>query len=230
MTYGVGFSAVHDIYKALTTPPTGHPEGSFTARAKPPRTVLHFYLTATRGANVRRIRVRRRHGELVVSLDSKRVIREDELLIEKVETIENPHVPLATAAEMLSGDASVASSFIKNQYRLDLRQGPRSLKVHLDQMLPFRADEPTVLGSQFWHLEIEEDKNWPLADFHNSDFFRRHLSALHHLLESKWQTATLSTPVGIGRTSLENFPEYLGNLFELGVRASRSSPLHADDR
>jgi hypothetical protein len=228
MTYSVSLSAVRNVYEVLTTPPSCYPERSFTARAKPPRTVLHLYLTATQGVNVRRIRVRRRHGSLLVSLDSKRVIREDDLLIEKDETIENSHVPLATAAEMLSGDASVASSFIKNQHRLDLRQGSRSLKVHLDQMLPFRADQPTVLGSQFWHLEIEEAQNWKLADFHDSSFVQRDLSTLHPLLESKWQTAALSPPVGIDRTSRDDFLGYLDGLLALGARASHSSPLYTD--
>lgn len=228
MTYSVSTSAVRSVYDAFTAPLPGHTARSFIARAKPPRTVLHFYLTATGDANVRRIRVRHGRGGLLVSLDSKRVIRENELLIEKDETIENSCVPISTAIEMMSGNASVASSFVKNQHRLDLRQGSRSLKVSLDQMLPFRADRPTILGSEFWHLEIEERQNWPLADFHDSDFFQTHLSALPHLLQSKWQSAAFSPPVGIDRTSQENFRGYLDTLLELGARAFHFPPLYAD--
>jgi hypothetical protein len=224
MTYSVSLSALRNVHEAFTAPSSGYPERSFTIRAKPPRSVLHFYLTATEGADVRRIRVRRRHGDLLISLDSKRVLREDDLVIEKDETVENSHVSLASAAEMLSEEASIASSFIKNQHRLDLRQGSRSLKVSLDQMLPFRADRPTVLGSRFWHLEIEEGRNWPLADFHDSDFFQKNLSDLPPLLQSKWQSAALSPPVGIDPTSREDFSGYLGGLLALGARVVNFIP------
>jgi hypothetical protein len=39
-------------------------------------------------------------------------------------------------------------------------------------MIPFRADQPTVLGSPVWHLEIKDVRNWPLADFHDSEFLK----------------------------------------------------------
>jgi hypothetical protein len=222
MTYSVDLSDVRTVYNAFTGASTSYRERFFVERVKKQRTVLHFYLTAIRDADVRRLRVRRRHGNLVTSLESKRIVRESDLMIEKDERIESPNVSLSAAADILTQEASIVSSFIKNQHRIELKSGSRALKVSLDQMLPFRPDHPAVLGAEFWHLEIEEKRNWPLTDFRNTEFFRKYLSALQPLLQSKWQSAVLAPPAAITKADAENLDEYLNAVLAAGVRARKS--------
>jgi hypothetical protein len=218
MTYSVPFSAVPGVYDSLAGPRTRYPERFFEAHNRPPRTVLHFYLAATEGVSTRRLRVWRRGGGLAIALESKRVVREDALSIEKEEITENPDLTLQHAAGILSADASVISSFIKNKYRFKLQSASGLLKVSLDQMLPFQADDPALLGSQFWHLEIEEAGGWPLSDFHETAFFLNHLAHLPPLRQSKWQLAMTTGPVRIGTSAAKHLPEYFSELLAKGER------------
>lgn len=222
MTFSIDLANVESVYRAFSLPSVVDHGQSFRMSLMPPRTVLHFYLPPTPDEQVRRLRVRRRRDRYAISLGSKQVIREDPMLIEKEEITVAPRFPLEHARQMMSGNASIVSSFIKNQYRVRLKSDSSVLKVSLDQMLPFRADQPTILAPQFWHLEIEEVQDWPVPEFLGSHFFRHNLSTLRPLRHSKWELARIAPPVGLKTVSVQHFRNYLAGIFDEGARQTYS--------
>jgi hypothetical protein len=216
MTFVVPLSEVGRIYGTFTGPKLMYPDRSFEVVAKQSRTVLHFYLAAIEGISTRRLRVKRCREMLMITLESKRVLSDDALRIEKEERTENPDLPLPHVADMLTTGTPVISSFIKNQYRFKLKAKSGSLKVSLDQVLPFQADDPALLGPQFWHLEIEEANSWSLSEFRETGFFERYLAPLEPLTESKWKSARMSCPVRITYWAKENLSEYFDELLAVG--------------
>jgi hypothetical protein len=222
MTFSIDLADVESVYRAFSLPSAPGRGQSFRTFLMPSRTVLHFYLPPAPGEHVRRLRIRRRRDQYAISLESKQVIREDPMLIEKEETVVAPRLSLEHVRQMMSGSASIVSSFIKNQYRARLKSDSGVLKVSLDQMLPFRADRPTILAPQFWHLEIEEVQGWPVPEFLDSHFFRCNLSTLRPLRQSKWELARISSPVGLKTDSAQHFRDYLDSLFGEGERQTHS--------
>jgi hypothetical protein len=229
MTFDIDLSTVSLVYATFTRLPA-QGRHVLRVRTKPARTVLHFYLGRADDAQVRRLRARRHHCQFVLSLESKRLLREDRFLIEKEEVTEIRDMPLGDAADLMSRGTPIISSFIKNQHRMVLESELGRLKVSLDQMLPFRADRPMVIASPFWHLELEEVHGWRLSDFLHSSFFQQNLSELRPLQKSKWRAATLGPPVRINEISRSYLPEYLDALLARG-RAERrlTTPLIARD-
>jgi hypothetical protein len=140
------------------------------------------------------------------------------MLVEKEEMVLAPRLPLEHARYMMSENVPVMSSFIKNQHRVTLKSNSSALKVSLDQMIPFRADQPAVLGPEAWHLEIEEMREWPIHEFLESSFFGRHIAALRPLQKSKCELARISPPVALKTVSEHHFRDYLAALFEEGGR------------
>jgi hypothetical protein len=224
-TFGIDRSEVDRVYEALTRP-TASALGTVSVRIKPPRTVLHFYLAGTgeylagTDERPRRLRVRRRRDGLLISLESKQVLREDQLSIEKLERTEIPDMSLADAAVLLASGTKIISSFVKNQYRVTLESEAGLLKASLDQMLPFLPDRPTVRTEPFWHVEFEEI-SWPLADFLKSALFSENFAALRPLEESKWLTATLAPPAFLPLLPDLLLRDYFHELFGCGASAMR---------
>jgi hypothetical protein len=222
MTFSIGLADVESVYRAFSLRSVVDRGRSFCAYPMPPRTVLHFYLPPASCEQGRRLRVRRHGDQYAISLESKRVIREDPMLIEKEEIAVAPRLPLEHARQMMSESASIVSSFIKNQYRFRLNSSSGELKVALDQMLPFRADQPAILAPQFWHLEIEEVHDWPVPEFLGSSFFNQNLSALRPLRQSKLELARISPPVSLRTVSAHQFKDYLAALFRDGEKQTYS--------
>jgi hypothetical protein len=220
VTFDIDLAAVSQVYEALTQPVPARGRDLAGVHLKPPRTVLHFYIGGIDEIRSRRLRVRRRRDRLIISLESKHVLREDRLSIEKEERTEIPNMPLADAAVLLARGTKVTSSFIKNQHRMILESEFGLLKASLDQMLPFRADRPAVLMSPFWHLEFEEINSWPLAHFLQSVLFRENFADLRPLQESKWRTAALGSPAPLKAMSSRRLREYFDELLARGADES----------
>jgi hypothetical protein len=218
MTFDIDLAELERVYRAFSLPVAEGHGRSCRVSLMPPRTALHFYLPPGPGEQVRRLRVRRSRDQYVISLESKQVIREDPMLVEKEETVLAPRLPLERAREMMSESVPVVSSFIKNQHRVTLKSNSSALKVSLDHMIPFLADQPTILGPETWHLEIEEIQGWPISEFLESNFFRQHMSALRPLQKSKWELARMSSPVALKTASACHFRDYLAILFREGEK------------
>jgi hypothetical protein len=216
-TFDIDRTEVRRIYEALTRPASAS-RGIVGVRIKRPRTVLHFYITGT-GESSRRLRVRRRRDRLLISLESKQVLREDRLSIEKEERAEIPDMPIADTAALLACGTKIISSFIKNQHKVTLESELGLLKASLDQMLPFRADRPVVATDSFWHVEFEEI-SWPLTDFLQSMLFRENFAGLRPLQESKWRTAALGSPVCLPAMSDHGLRDYFDGLLKHGIGES----------
>lgn len=216
-TFSIDRTEVHRVYAALTRP--APPLGAVSVRIRSPRTVLHFYLTGTDEWQ-RRLRVRRRRDGLLISLESKHVLREDRLSIEKLESTQLRDMSLADTAALLARGAKIISSFIKNQYRVTLESEAGLLKASLDQMLPFLPDRPTVRSDPFWHVEFEEI-SWPLTNFLQSTLFSESFAALRPLRESKWQTAVLASPAFLPALPDPLLRNYFHQLLDRGALAMR---------
>jgi hypothetical protein len=217
MTFSVDLADVESVHRVIATPSASAGQG-FRISPMPPRAVLHFYLPSDGGAQVHRLRVRRRDGQVVIKLEAKQVVREAAMLIVREETTICSRVSIDHARQILSRDEAIISSFIKIQHRARLKSDFGILKVSLDQMLPFKADQPMPLVQEFWHLEIEEVRGWPLPEFLNSPFFRRSLPALRPLRTSKWQLSKISPPTSISTKSVRHFGDYLITLLDEGER------------
>jgi len=211
ITLELAHSVVPDIYLLFASAADGGRSPLFTTHVKPKRTVLHFYLAAPKGERMRRLRVKeRRCGELGFSLQSKRVLWEEDLLISREEITEIADMPLPDVGRLLADGPPIISSFIKNQHRMRLTSGAGSLKASLDQVIPFRADTQQISMSSFWHLELEERSGWSLHEFIRSSFFEDNLAALQPVRESKWKTSAFSAPAHVRIAP----PEYLRQRFK----------------
>jgi hypothetical protein len=216
ITFAVAPPSVGPVWRLLRTGLTewrGIPLDLRTRR----RTVVHFYLRPGGPDQTRRVRVKERDGALAISLESKRLVRDGELVREKQETLEQGSIPVPDALALLSPGAPVISAFVKNQYRIRYRGAGVSFKATLDQMLPFRVDNPERTGPVFWHLEFEEIHDWDPAALLDSPYFRQRLSPWLVPLEiPKWQIALMGAPAGLKITSARALRAYLESRLDRG--------------
>jgi hypothetical protein len=98
MTFDVSIAELESVYRAFSLPAAEGRGRSWRVSLRAPRTVLHFYLPPRPGEQVRRLRVRRSRDQYAISLESKQVIREGPMLVEKEEMVLAPRLPLDTLA------------------------------------------------------------------------------------------------------------------------------------
>jgi hypothetical protein len=159
----------------------------------------------------------------VLLLESKRLLREDLFLAQKVESTDDPGISLEDAWALMTAPGAVISAFIKNQYQVYLSCDAGAFKASLDQVIPFIPRLPLATAEPEWHLEFEGRPGWSPECFLRSDFFARSLApVLRPLLISKWQLARMGPPDSIPVPSADAMRGYLDTIaaHAVGTRMS----------
>ena len=223
LTFALSADAVPHVARLLRAVPTGWEGTAVKARRRSPRTVIHLYLAPTSPSATRRIRVKPGRKPPVLLLESKRLLREDLFLAQKVESTDDPEISLADAWGLMTAPGAVISAFIKNQYQVYLSCDAGAFKASLDQVIPFSPRLPLTTAAPEWHLEFEGRPGWSPECFLRSDFFTRSLApVLRPLLISKWQLARMGPPDSIPVPSADAMRGYLDTIaaHAIGTRTS----------
>jgi hypothetical protein len=223
LTFEVDAEAVPDVAQILRAAPEGWEGAAAKARRRPPRTVLHLYLASADPAATRRIRVKADRRPPMLLLESKRLLREDLFLAQKIEITDDPRVSLPDAWALMTAPGAVISCFIKNQYQVYLSCDAGPFKASLDQVIPCVPRLQLTTAEPLWHLEFEGRPGWSPEAFLRSAFFARSLApVVRPLLVSKWQLARMGPPASIPVPSADAMSGYLDTISvqAIGTRAS----------
>ena len=145
--FALSADAVPHVARLLRAVPAGWEGTAVKARRRSPRTVLHLYLAPTSPSATRRIRVKPGRKPPVLLLESKRLLREDLFLAQKVESTDDPEISLADAWGLMTAPGAVISAFIKNQYQVYLSCDAGAFKASLDQVIPFSPRLPLTTAA-----------------------------------------------------------------------------------
>jgi hypothetical protein len=232
-TFTLSAGDVPYVARLLQAAPEGWAGAATWARRRTPRTVLHLYLGPASPPTPRRIRIKLDRRPPVLLLESKQLLREDQFVVRKIETTQNPGVSLEDAQALLTSPGAVISAFIKNQYKVRLRSDAGAFKASLDQVIPFIPRLPFETAAPEWHLEFEAGPGWSPECFLRSGFFTQSLApVLRPLLISKWQLARMGPPAGLPARSAHALRGYLDTMtvHAIGTRSSWHGLAHGRAR